>query len=420
MATKPILKPITPFDAVDGTRLTAVYSGVQPLSNRVVIQDANTLDVVYSRTIETRAFEHYVDPDYRGIVVKPGDVGYSLINGRRYTATIQFFSGNLGETSLASDKISFLTRSTPLFYFDGINDGDTIGSASLILTLIYQQNEYEKLLNFRFYIYNNLKEELDKSEIMYDTTHMTHTFKGLENTEQYYIRAEGTTVNGMALDTGYISIYVWYENPKVYERMYVECDPGTSGMEYFTNFKLIESDEDPASFTYEDGWIDLVGKTLTYSTNFKIEGDATWFIRAKNMDREGDVMVCYNDTQAFRLTSIMTENGGYRYKLIVPNDAYNYVLYSEEFFIAFSDIMNIWVRRINNVYTLKVFQEEVDMRGNYFFMVDAPDDDPDLAKYDIYIDLEETPGIKVIKDNQVIFYQNEEPDDPDKGNVWVD
>lgn len=416
--TKPIIKPITPFDATDGVRLTAIYNGDQPYYNRVIIQDANTLTTVYARTVSTRAAEHYVNPDYTGSVVATGDVGYALINGRRYVATIQFYDRNL-DAGAVSDKASFLTRTTPIFYFDGLNSGDTVNNASLQLDLIYEQNEYEKLLNFRFYIYDNMKELLQQTEIIYDTTAMSYTFRGLENTKTYYVRAEGTTVNGIPLDTGYIEVYIWYENPSVYARMYVENNPSTSGMEYFTNFRLIESDEDPDSFEYDDGWIDIIGKKLTYSSNFKIEGDATWFIRAKNMDRVGDILVCYNDTQSFRLTSIRSENGGYRYKLIVPNEAYNYILYSEEFMVGYSDIINVWIRRINNVYTLKVFEELIDEQGNYYFMEEEPTDSGEMDKFDIWIDLPEHPGITVLKDDQVVFCQANEPDEPEDGNLWI-
>ena len=122
MATKPIIKPITPFDASIGYRITATYSGNMPYYNRVEIQDAITQVVVYARTIQSSEYAHTLDPSYTGTVVAPGDVGYSLINGRRYTATIQCFGQTLSDAGLVSDKAIFLTRTTPQFYFDDLND----------------------------------------------------------------------------------------------------------------------------------------------------------------------------------------------------------------------------------------------------------------------------------------------------------
>lgn len=416
MATKPIIKNITPFDAKSGTRITAVYSGNIPYYNRVVIQDANTLQTVYARTIQTSAYEHYLDPSYKGSLVEDGDVGYALINGRRYTVTIQFFGRNISEdVGIVSDKLSFLTRTTPSFGFEGLESGDTIESASLLLQIDYKQNEYEKLLNYKFMIYNDLKGLLQETEIYYDTTSLTYSFKGLENEKTYYVRAIGTTVNGIELDTGYVQIWVYYDNPSVYSRMYVENNPKTSGMEYHTNLSLIEAEED--DYEYMDGWINLVGRTLVYSQGYNIEGDATWFIRGKEMNFYGDVLICENENYAFRLTSIATENGHYRYKLIVPNGLNNYILYSQELTIAYTDILNIWIRRINNVYTLKVFYEAVDERGDYYFMADAPSDATNFA---IYINVDETPGYVVLKDNQKIFYQSTEPDKALSGNVWIE
>ena len=422
MATKPIIKPITPFDVADGVRITAQYSGNMPYHNRVVIQDAITMVTVYARTIASSEYAHFVDPEYAGSAVVAGDVGYSLINGRRYTATIQFFGRSITtDVGLVSDKTAFLTRKTPIFYLDGITDGDVIEAASIQLNLIYSQNEGEKLLNYRFYIYNNNKSLLQETEIMYDTTNTSYTFKGLENETVYYVRATGMTVNGISMDTGYIQIMVKYQNPSVYQRMYVECNENTSEMNYYTNFIMIESEEDPDSFKYEDGYIYLdEGQTVTYSEGFEIEGDATWHIRAKDMDYEQVIMRCMNKNNQFYVEGIRDTDMTLRFRLVVPNALGDYILYTQSVNIDWTDVVNIWIRRINNIYDIKLFIEKNPVVIGALYLENYEPNNPYEADQDVWINMDEVPGVEVRSYDVRIFYQATEPSAAVDYNIWIE
>lgn len=425
MASKPIIKqPIKPFDVADGYKIQAQYAGAMPYYNRVVVQDANTLAIVYARTIASSEYAHFIDPSYIGSVVLPGDTGYSLINGRRYSATIQFFGRSIiQDPGIVSDKVTFLTRTSPTFYFEGLENGDTIDVASIALNLAYKQKESEALLNFRFGLYDNNKQLLQQTDIFYDTTALNYVFKGLQNVTQYYVRAEGTTVNGMSLDTGYVEFFVQYENPAVYARMYVENNPNTSEMNYRTNFVIIEADEGE-DFEYEDGtWIHLEdGLTVTYSKGFNIEGDATWFIRCKDVDYEQVIMRCWNDEQEFYLEGIRDSDQYLRFRLVVPNGAgQHYMLYSQSVFIDWTDICNIWIRRINNVYDMKLFVEYVPyVVGNYYLTANDPE--PQrlfLVNQDKWITMEQDPAVEIPEAEVVIKVQPDEPENVVDWNMWL-
>lgn len=422
MAVKPVIKPITPFDALIGTKITATYSGNMPYYNRVVVQDAVTLVTVYDRTIATSEYSHTLDPTYKGSVVAPGDTGYALINGRRYAATIQFFGRTLDDPFLVSDKASFLTRTTPQFYFDGVEDGMIIDSASIGLDLVYEQNESEKLISFRFDIYDNNKKLLQQTDIKYDTSNMTYTFKGLDNLSTYYVRAEGVTKNGIELDTGYWEIRTQYEDPSVYARMFVQNDHKTSEMEYWTNFVLIESEEDPDDFEYEDSYIYLDnGQKVTYSQGFEIKGDATWHIRAKDMDYARVIMRVLNDEGGeFYIEGIRDTERTLRFRLVSKGAMSDYILYTQSVDIDWMDIVNIWIRRINNVYDLLLFVERNPIIIGNLYLEEA---DPPvsqqmvLGEQDLWFDTNY--NIEIDSNDVRIIYQETEPATSNQYNIWI-
>lgn len=419
MAIKPVIKPITPFDANIGTKITATYSGNMPYYNRVVVQDAMTLTIVYARTIGTSEYSHTLDPSYTGSAVATGDVGYSLINGRRYTATIQFFGRTLADAYLVSDKISFLTRTTPQFFFDGVTDGMIIDTASIGLNLIYAQAETEMLVSFKFSIYDNLKKLLQETDIKYDTTDMTYTFKGLENLKSYYVRATGMTKNGISLDTGYWEIRTQYENPSVYARMYVSNDENTSENEYWTNFIMIEADED--DYEYEDGWILLDnGRKVTYSKGFIIKDDATWHIRGKDMDYERVIMEVKDaDGEGFYVEGVRDVGMTLRFRLVVPGALSNYILYTQSVNIDWMDIVNLWIRRVGSVYQIELFVEpQPIIVGNLFLEEAEPSTTGmSLSNEDLWFDADY--NVEVSSTDVRIVYQKPEPVAPMPYTIWV-
>lgn len=421
MAIKPVIKPITPFDATIGTKISATYAGNMPYYNRVVIQDAVTLTEVYSRTIATSEYSHTLDPTYTGSIVAAGDTGYSLINGRRYTATIQFFGRTLLDPFLVSDKVSFLTRTTPVFYLDGITDGMIIDSASIGLNLIYSQNESEMLISYRFSIYDNNKVLLQETDIKYDLTDMTYIFKGLENLTSYYVRATGVTKNGIDLDTGYYEIRTQYENPSAYARMYVDNDPLTSEMEYRTNFVLIESEEDGDNYEYEESYIYLDnGQKVTYSQGYEIKGDAIWHIRAKDMDYERVFFRCFSEVDGeFYVEGIRDVDMLLKFRLVVPGSMSNYILYTQSVNIDWMDIVNIWIKRVNNIYEIKLFVEYNPIVVGNLFLEDAepPTTGIILGNQDLWFNADY--NVEISSTDVRINYQKDEPDDPMPYNIWV-
>ncbi len=421
MAAKPVIKNVIPFDVSQGTTLYAQYTGNIPYYNRVVIQDSVALTTVYSRYIKSSLLEHVVDPNYTGGEVATGDVGYSLVNGRRYTATIQFFDKDQNP-GIISDKISFVTRTTPAFYFADLNNGDVIGSPSITLDLRYSQQEAEPLDSYRFSIYGNNKKLLQETDIFYDTSNMTYTFKGLENFEFYYVRATGVTRNKISLDTGYVEIQIYFENPSVFSILQTECDTFNSSIKYDTNYVLIEADEGN-DFKYKDSYIYIEDDKITYSKGFNIEGDALWHIRGKDMDYERVILRCWNNEGEFWVESLRDSDYRLIFRLVAPGALSRYIIYSQPIYIDWMDVVDIWIRRkkvdgagTGFLYQIKVIVEDRKKNmGNMHLMVEDP---TLLSENDVWITLNEH---HTVPEEEVrIIYSEEEPEENVvQWNTWL-
>ena len=239
---KPVVKTIHAFDAHAAYTVEFTWSGNQAYNNRMIIYDAATQAPVYDHT--------YSNNYYRLNHEIPA---YTLDNDKQYAVQVQVIDAN-GEYSALSDKYYFFTISTPLFYFDGLEEGVIIYSPSINLSLIYEQSGTETLTWVQYHLYDASQTPVTETTPDYGCT-MTHTFRGLVNKAIYYVRATGVTVHGMSLDTGFISFSTSYQNPSAYARVYAEADPDTGFVNYYSNIVIISPDED--DYEYEDGYIDL-------------------------------------------------------------------------------------------------------------------------------------------------------------------
>lgn len=407
---KPNIVRLKPVDASKDFKISMSYAGTLPYSNRIIIYDATTLAVLYDNTTENL--------NYSIEQIVPAN---TLTNGKKYAVQGQVFDIN-GNASTLSDKMYFWCLATPSFYFKDINDGETFDTASIYANLVYEQSDWEDIGEYRFYLYDEVKQSLIESETFYGTDHLTYAYRGLSDDKFYYIRAVGTTVNGIELDTGYIKIFVNYENPKDYKLIYAECNEQNSIVTYQTNFVVINPSDTTTEYEYDNGWINLVDKTLVYDKDFIVTGDFTMSIRLKDAYKNTTVLKCSNDIMGFTLSSYIYDDGFMRYKLLVPNGLCNYVLYSDPIMPEAWDIVSVHIRRIENVYQLYCFVElgENDEIHNMWFGESQPSLNQ-VDNYDVWINIDSENTVRVDKNDVTIFYQKDEPSLLVENNydIWI-
>lgn len=407
--SKPIINVVRPFDSTKGTTVSMSYIGNIPYSNRIIIYDATTLSVLYDDTTVGFSLEHKI----------PANV---LVNGKKYAIQGQVFDSN-GTASVLSDKAYFWCFATPSFYFKGINNEDVFNSASIYATLVYDQPDWEDIAEYRFYLYDEVKKLLIESEAFYTTDTMTYAYRGLNDDKFYYIRAIGSTVNGIQMDTGYIRIFIDYEHKDNYKLIYAECNEQNSVVTYQTNFIIIDPSDQclNQNYEYENGWINLLGKTLVYDKGFLVDGDFTMSIRGRDLYRNTTILKCSNEHYGFTLSSYIYDDGQMRYKLTVPNGLCNYILYTNPILPEINDIVTIHIRRINNIYQLYCFIDYGYVIENNMWFGQTRPTSSELEMYDIWIDIDEEGVTRIDKNDVTVFYQNDNPTllADKKYDIWI-
>ena len=336
---KPVINKIGIFDASLEKTITFSWD-MQPYYNELIVYDADTLSVVYDATVSSMKTQH---------VLAAG----TLTNGKKYAAQVKGYTYNKEDSSL-SDYIYFICLSTPIVKFTTFDsDIITITTSTLDAVVTYSQSENEKINYCKFILWNeNGQTQISTSDTIYNNASPTHTFKMLENGKTYQVQCTGITQNGIILDTGKVVVHAQYVFPTNYSAILAESNNNDGIVDYRTNLVLVEATEN--DYSYVDGSIiDLIDRTLTYKQGFSITDDYLLGVKMKNTSTpDGLLLTLKDDDSTTCLYAVETENEGYyRFKLVVENNAFKYLIYSEEL----NDLeVTVWIERNKNLYDLTV------------------------------------------------------------------
>lgn len=400
---KPQILKISPFDANKDYEITLSWMGNRAHANRIIVYDNETNNVVFDDTVSSFALKHTIP-------------AYTLENNKKYVIRAQTYDVENIPSAL-SNKVLFCTFATPDFYFEDLSDNPVIENSSFTATVHYYSEDWEDISKYVFYLYDSSKKQLLKSNEMTDDLDISYTYKGLDNNTIYYVRCIGVTVAGMELDTGYVEITVKFENPNTYARIYATPLPSQGCIQVATNLIIIQyngTDE----FEYIDGMIDLRDKTLYYDEGFLIEDDFTVIIRGISLWQTADIFKMSNGKYGLTLSSRIYNNGNLRFRLMVPNGIGNYLLYSEELVFENTDMVNIMIRRKNDVYQIKVFIELgfSTENGNVWYGSERPPQRL-MENYDIWIDTDEETHM-INREDFTEYFDDEEPIDAELDDIW--
>lgn len=401
---RPIINKIKPFDSTKDYEITLSWLGNRAHANRIIIYDNETNNVVFDDTVSSFALTHTIP-------------AHTLENSKKYVIEAQTYDVE-NIPSAMSNKVLFFTFTTPDFYFENLEDNPVIDNSSYTAFVHYYSEDWEDISKYKFYLYDSSKKQLLESNEMTDDQNICYTYKGLDNNTVYYIRCVGITVNGMEIDTGYTEITVKFENPNDYARIYAAPIPKQGCIQVSSNLIIIQyngTDE----FDYIDGMIDLRDKTLYYDEGFLIEGDFTAIIRGINLWQTNDIFKISNGKYGLTLSSRIYNNGNLRFRLMVPNGVSNYLLYSDWLVFENTDMVNIMIRRKNDVYQIKVFIELgfSTENGNIWYGTERPPQKL-IENYDTWINTDGTTHV-VNKDNFTKYLDKEEPLNAELDDLWI-
>lgn len=338
------IHPITPFDARSGTTIQFTWNGNQIYQVRCIIKDNETGTTVYDDKVSIMKQQYPF----------PGDSG--LINGTYYVAYITVIDVNGNESSLQSKGTPFCCFSYPIFNLS-INSNDIIRSSSYETTLSYHQEEDELLNNYQISLYSFQKTELQTSGTVFDTTSLSYIISDLENATQYYIRATGTTLHGIYLDTGYILFTVAYKQAQIFTPLELNNRPDIGAVEVRCNITSALGVPDTSDVIFIDNeYANLINNSVTYDTGFEVEGDFTNIIAVYSPIRNKSICTFIGDgfeANIYYHEGTYSDSNGEKalFRLLVNYGNTNYVLLSN------------YVEKINNSQLYAVLVNRV---GAYF------------------------------------------------------
>lgn len=356
----PVMLPVNAFDAtVNNTFIFSVPTGGdQVTQNRLTIINQSTGLIVYQQTQTTFAYSHTLAAN-------------TLTNGTYYSAYINTFNSG-GTMSINSNTIQFYCYTTPTLSFTNLPTGNIINNNSFNFQVTYNQAESELINSYQYILYDAQNVQIATSGVLYVTsptfpsTILYYTFSGLLNNTSYYVQANCSTVNGTNVSTDLTQINVQYEQPTTFAVMQLSqnCDGGyvtvTSNM---TNIKGTSNPSPPIYISGTSVNLTSSGSYVNWGNNqFDFSGDFTLQIWGSNFTTNNNIITLENAS----MNSIaINYNQGYYQggstlqvycDCIVTNDSLPYYIYSNYIDIpATTDNIQIWLRRINNIYQLNIY-----------------------------------------------------------------
>ena len=255
---------ITPFDATNSYDVTFSYSGgAQAYYNQLVVTEDETGLNVLNEVTQTLQLKHTI----------PAGL---LSNGTKYIAQILVYDVD-NNLCASTPIVHFMCLKAPSFSFTNVVQNQIIKSPSYTARLSYSQANNEKLQEYNVTLYSVSKVALMSSGINYNTDEILYTITDLDDDTQYYIRATGTTVNGMNVDTGYILFSVDYILPDDWCFVDLQNRPDIGAIQIRSNIVTLEGrcTVDPVPFV--DGeYVDLTGDAqVIFDDNFNMSGNWT-------------------------------------------------------------------------------------------------------------------------------------------------
>lgn len=359
----PSLYTIPAFDAtLDYTVTFSVSGGDQVVANRLIVYRNNDITTpVYNNVVESYNFNHIIPAN-------------TLTNGIYYVAYIKTYGVNDDITdenagSSLSSGVPFYCYTTPVFLWDNEPDDSIIDTSSFVFHFLYSQAQNERLYSYIINLYDQTQTLISSSGTQYissATVDIRYEVTGLLNSNDYYIEANGVTVNNTQITTGRKHFSVNYYEPYSKQGFLATNDPCNGWVTLTNNVVIIDSTSypDPPNYVYENTAVDLTesGSYVRW-IGFTQSGDFRIRIWGYNFTSNERVFFYAQDNIAYNIT--LTRRDGYDYQSNVLQNYYELQVQtndSQPLFI-YSNYINqpdeddqifICIKRINNMYSLYI------------------------------------------------------------------
>lgn len=285
--TQPILNPISAFDATQQYTFTfVVIGGNQVVANMLTINDNSDGSQVYQATQSTMRLEH----------VLPAN---TLENGHYYSVTVQTID-NAEQLSEASVAVPFYCYSTPSLTISNMPSSGTINNNSYTFQGAYSQSEGEALNSYQFTLYNNNREVISQTPLIYysSDSSLQYTFTGMSRNTSYFIELSGQTVNGTQITSGILPFNVNYSSSASFAICDLVNDCENGYIQISSNVVAIQGNSNPEPPIYiDDKEVDLRedGSYVNWDSGFNIQNDFTMRVWGRDFNPYEDIINMSNN-----------------------------------------------------------------------------------------------------------------------------
>jgi hypothetical protein len=223
--------------------------------------------------------------------------------------------------------------------------------------MTYSQAQSETVNEYYIVLYNQSGTVYWSSGALYDSS-ASIPVTGLPNDTILYARAYGTTVNGLALDTGNISVSIDYVSPTLYSVAYLENDKWHGWVKVTTNVLAIEGTGTGTYSFIDNKYVDLTasGSSVTFAENFNLSGDFIVEALGYSVSANKSVITMSGTDLSITVTfrSGTFESGELFFAELKEANS-GYVLYSNMISVpSSSDFVHLWVQRKSGMYNLAI------------------------------------------------------------------
>lgn len=272
-----LIHPIEPFDVSTGGQIDFSWHGNQIFTIECIIKNNETGEQVYIGLIESMKSRYKI----------PADSG--LKNGTCYSAYIIVTDEQKNRSALQPNGSRFYCFSTPIFELKLPSD-NIIRNSLYEIELNYAQPEHELLKSYTISLYSHQKSLIQTSGPLYpkDTsgnseapdnirTYPSYLITGLENANEYYLRATGTTKNGIYLDTQDILITVAYKQAQIFSTLELNNNADAGAIEIRSNIISAKGESEQEVIYLDDPnqprYADLRDNSVTFDIGYLTSGD---------------------------------------------------------------------------------------------------------------------------------------------------
>ena len=350
--TTPILYSINAFDAIQAQTFSFnVLGGSQVVANTLTIKNNATLAVVYSETQTTFKFEHILPAN-------------TLTNGTYYQATLTTKDAQ-GNESNASVPIQFYCYSQPTFEISNMPSGNVITNSSFAFTVTYNQAQGEILNAYVFNLYSTSGALISTSNTMYNTDtslplNISYLFSGFEDNASYSIEVTGVTANGTQITTGCIPFTTAYTKPDMFSFLFLtnNCKGG-----YITirsnviGIDGIANPEPPVFIDNQEVDLRTNGSYVEWIEGYTVTDDWTLRIWGRDYNPNSEIFRFSNFDGDIITIEYCTDDTNCWFEMRAKHNDWLWGYVTESSHIALpmdTEQMFCWLRRIDNLYELKI------------------------------------------------------------------